>query len=454
MTLSDQELLHEFVRNGSESAFNHLVQRHVDLVYSAALRQVRSPQLAEDVTQSVFLDLFHSAKKLKPDSVLTTWLYCVTRRTAIDTIRTESSRQRREQAAMELADMKSPDPSWNEIAPLLDEAMDTLDEADRTGILLRYFENKSLRDIGVSLGISDDTAQKRLSRAVDRLRQYFAEQGITVGAAGLAMSISTNAVTAAPAKIVLSLGTASMVAQAIPLSSTITKTLAMTTLQKLCVGGSIALALGVGIYESNKASHQKVEAQLLRQRLGQLETLQRQYDSANKRIAAQNAEIQRLNNNQSELLKLRNEVGKLRTSQSVKTPLEVPGKDHQSNESYNAALLAYEKQEKQIVGASKNLGIAIRLFANDNNGNFPTNFNQLKQELPDNFDLNAIELMNVGLVNETTPLSLSCRERVPRKTPDGKWVRVYGFADGQAVTITSLDGNFDFFESKPFEFRR
>ncbi len=150
-----------------------LVNRHVNLVYSAALRQVRSPQLAEEVAQSVFADLARNANKLKSGTTVTAWLYAVTRRTAIDVIRKESRRQLREQIAVEMNKMNATANEWTQIEPLLDDAMAVLDETDRSAILLRYFENKNLREVGESLKISDDAAQKRVSRAVERLREFF-----------------------------------------------------------------------------------------------------------------------------------------------------------------------------------------------------------------------------------------------------------------------------------------
>src|SRR5438552_3824811 len=140
--MTDSKLLQHYAQTRSEDAFAELVRRHLDLVYSAALRQVFSRQLAEEVAQSVFLDLARNAAMLKPQTLLTAWLYRVTRRTAIDVVRTESRRRLREQISLELADMKSPDTSWKEIEPLLDEAMETLEEQDYSSILLRYFENK------------------------------------------------------------------------------------------------------------------------------------------------------------------------------------------------------------------------------------------------------------------------------------------------------------------------
>src|SRR5436309_11773317 len=172
MTANDLDLLREFTRDQSQDAFTALVQRHLNLVYCAALRQVRSPQLAEEVVQSVFIDLARNAARLKPNTILTAWLYQVTHRTAIDVVRGEARRQLREQIAFQMNAMNATDDDWRPIEPILDEAMHALDDADRTAVLLRYFENKSLREVGQTLGTTDDTARKRINRAVERLRQF------------------------------------------------------------------------------------------------------------------------------------------------------------------------------------------------------------------------------------------------------------------------------------------
>jgi RNA polymerase sigma factor (sigma-70 family) len=198
MTGNDLDLLREFTGNQSQDAFTALVHRHLNLVYCAALRQVRSPQLAEEVAQSVFTDLARVAHKLKPNTVLTAWLYEVTRRTAINVVRGEARRQLREQIATHMNAINAAPSDWAQIEPLLDEAMHALDETDRAAVLLRYFENKSLREVGQTLGASEDAAQKRVSRALERLRAFFSKRGVTVGASGLAVILSAHAVQAAP----------------------------------------------------------------------------------------------------------------------------------------------------------------------------------------------------------------------------------------------------------------
>lgn len=198
MSDPDLRLLERYVRDLDEEAFTELVRRHVDLVYSAALRQVRSPHLAQEVTQTAFVDLARQAGRLRPNTVVAAWLYQVARRTAVDVVRRESRRQARERQAVEMNVAGSAADDLGAIEPVLDDAMSTLEPMDRAAVLLRYFENKSLRDVGAALGVSDDAAQKRVSRALDRLRAALAARGVASGASGVAVLLSSRAVQAAP----------------------------------------------------------------------------------------------------------------------------------------------------------------------------------------------------------------------------------------------------------------
>ncbi len=319
MTIGDSELLEQFVRTRSEEAFNSIVRGHIDLVYSTALRLVRSPQLAEDVAQSVFLDLSRSADKLKSDTILTAWLYRVTHRTAIDTIRTESRRQQREQIAVELADMKSPDPQWYEIEPLLEDAMQSLNEQDRASILLRYFQNKSLREVGQALGTSDDTAQKRVSRAVDRLREFFSKKGVTIGSTGFIVLLSTNAVQSAPAGLSSAI-VSSGLAVALKASGTVTvKTLAMTTTQKILVSTALAAAIGTGVYEWTQNNALQAELRQWQSKFQPLvdanDQLRRDQQDWQKHLLAAQQEAEQARRQITELAKLRGDVARLRESE-------------------------------------------------------------------------------------------------------------------------------------------
>ena len=247
MTPSDEDLLRQYVRENSNPAFAELVRRHLNLVYSAARRQVRSAAMAEDIAQSVFFDLSKNAAKLKPSQPLIAWLHLVTRRTAIDAIRQESRRQLREQTASEIAAMKSPPSPWAQVEPLLDEALEKLNETDRHAILERYFSSKSLREVGETLGISEDAAQKRLSRALDQLRTTFARRGLAVTAASLATDLSAHVVVAAPAGLGLSISSGALSAA---LLTQTTNTLFMTALNKTLIATAVVLIASLA-YETN-----------------------------------------------------------------------------------------------------------------------------------------------------------------------------------------------------------
>jgi RNA polymerase sigma factor (sigma-70 family) len=322
MTANDHELLRQFTREQSQDAFTALVNRHLNLVYTGALRQVRSPELAKEVCQSVFTNLACNAAKLNPDTVLTAWLYQVTRHAAIDVVRREARRQAREQIAFQMSGMNDTSADWTHIEPLLDEAMHSLDETDRTAILLRYFENKSLREIGEALGASEDAAQKRVGRALERLRDFFCKRKITVGTSGLATLLSANAIQAAPAGLAGTVGAGALVASTAVSASaaiTITKTIAMTTIQKIIITAVAAGAIATGAYQARQVSRLRAQVQLLQQQQGQsaapsnqLQALQHERDRATNALAALAAENAALKTNPSPVLKLRGEVSRLR----------------------------------------------------------------------------------------------------------------------------------------------
>src|SRR5262249_28471544 len=154
-----------------DGAFREIVARHADLVYSAALRRVSSPDLTRDVAQSVFTDLARKAgplaKKLAENSSLVGWFYRSTRFAALKLLRDAGRRAAQERQAMEQLLINSESAAdWERVRPLLDEAMDALNDEDREALLLRYFKQMDFRAVGCALGVSDDAAQKRVSRAV------------------------------------------------------------------------------------------------------------------------------------------------------------------------------------------------------------------------------------------------------------------------------------------------
>jgi RNA polymerase sigma factor (sigma-70 family) len=322
MTANDGDLLQKFLRDQSQDAFTTLVNRHVNLVYSAALRQVRSPQLAEDVCQAVFTKLAHQAAHLEPKTILTAWLYQVTRHTAIDLLRTEIRRQAREQIAIQMTEMNQNPDDWKEVEPLLDEAMDALEEPDRTALLLRYFENKSLREVGQALGATEDAAQKRVARAVERLRDIFSARKVTIGAGAIVALLSANAVQAAPVGLGTTLAAGALVTGTIASTSipiAVTKTIAMTALQKTIIATVLTGAVAIGLFQAHRVSelHQQVQAlqKQQEQQIGlsnQLHSMQVERDQAVARLATLSAQAEPEKKSPNDLLKLRGEVGRLR----------------------------------------------------------------------------------------------------------------------------------------------
>ena len=311
MNEADLELLRRYCRDRNEDAFTEIVRRHLDLVYSAALRQVRSSQLAEEVAQSAFTDLARNAHRLAPDTILTAWLYQVTRRTAIDVVRREARRQLREQIASDMNAMTASAADWTHIEPLLDEAMEALNDTDRAAVLLRYFENKSLREVGQTLGTSEDAAQKRVSRAVARLREFFAKHGVSLGASGLTVAISANAVQAAPVGLAVTISTVAALAGttiAATATATATKAIAMTTLQKTLIAAAIAAAVGTGIYEARQTSTLRAEVEARNNDILSLASLRQENEKLTAELARK-SETHELSRQQFlELMRLRGQV--------------------------------------------------------------------------------------------------------------------------------------------------
>jgi RNA polymerase sigma factor (sigma-70 family) len=198
----DMELLRQYVRKNSEEAFAALVTRHVNMVYSAALRKTGNPAAAEEITQAVFVILAKKANRLLRHTALSGWLYQAARLTAANFLRTEIRRARREQEAymQSLSHQTGPE-IWPQIMPLLEDAMGQLGEKDRNALALRFFEEKSFQEIGNAIGVSENAARKRTNYALEKLRTYFSRHGVNSTAGTIAEAISANSVHAAPAAL-------------------------------------------------------------------------------------------------------------------------------------------------------------------------------------------------------------------------------------------------------------
>src|SRR3984957_317858 len=221
----DMELLREYAIQASETAFETLVHRHTNLVYSTALRQVRDCHLAEEITQVVFVILAQKAKTLHRKTILPGWLFKTARFVTTTELRNAIRRQQREQEAyMQTVSNKNESEVWAEITPLLDEAIAQLNEKDRNVVMLRFFKQKQFQDVGLALGVSADAAQMRVTRAVEKLRMFFKKRGVLVPVAVMTAAISANSVQAAPAMLATTTTAVALAKGAAASTSTLTLT--------------------------------------------------------------------------------------------------------------------------------------------------------------------------------------------------------------------------------------
>ena len=221
---SDMELLRDYDRQGSEAAFAVLVQRHINLVYSVALRHVGIAAHAEEITQAVFIILARKSAGLRADTILEGWLHETTRLTALSFLRGERRRQFREQEAyMQSTLQENHDAvTWNQLAPLLDEAVARLGKKDRDAVMLRFFKDKNLREVAAALNVNEAAAQRRVHRAVEKLRGFFTKRGVALSSVAITGAISANSVQAAPVALAKSVTAVAIVKGAAASGSTLT----------------------------------------------------------------------------------------------------------------------------------------------------------------------------------------------------------------------------------------
>jgi len=248
----DRALLRHYVENHSDEAFAALVTRHVNLVYSVALRQTGNPHNAEEITQAVFIILAKKAAQLRHYQALSSWLFQTTRLTAANFVRSETRRHHREEEAhMQSVLNESAGEVWPKIGPLLDTAVTGLREKDRQAIVLRFYEGRNLRDVGLAMGASEAAAEQRVRRALEKLRKFFAKKGVSSTSAMIAGAMSAHSVQAAPLGLAQSVTVAAAAKGAAASGSTLTlikgtlKLMAWTKLKIAVVAGAgLLLAAG------------------------------------------------------------------------------------------------------------------------------------------------------------------------------------------------------------------
>lgn len=258
--MDDHELLRRYAEDGSEQAFRQLVERHCDIVYNVAMRRLQRPHLAQEVTHAVFVALAKKAGSIRAGTILPGWLFRATRFAAAKLQRDEERRQRREQEAAMLMHAESTDDServWETIAPKLDDELARLNDGERGAVLLRFFQNRTFKEVSESLGISEDAAKMRVSRALEKLRRRFVKRGIAVALPALATAFSAQAagatasvpagLAAAVARNGSATGASSALAQAV-----LRKLLWWKWKPFVVSGGTIALATSLAFFVSRQ----------------------------------------------------------------------------------------------------------------------------------------------------------------------------------------------------------
>ncbi len=467
-TTDDATLLRRYAGERAEEAFAELVRRHIGLVHSAALRQVGgNTASAVDVTQGVFTELARQADRLARHPALAGWLYTTTHRMAARNVRNETRRQRREQEAHAMQELlqepaAEPPPDWTRLRPVLDAAMHDLGETDRLAVLLRHFEQRPLAEVGARLGLSENAARMRVDRALDKLHAKLAKRGVTSTAAALAVALSGQAVTAAPAALTSAVTTAALAAAVTTTSTFGLFTFMAATKLKLTAGVLLLALTGTAVVLQHRSlQRQHAENTALRQQIAQLT----EDAQAARRIAAQNAEeLARLRQPQTELLRLRGEVAQLRkqvgTANRAASPTgkaaAAPGQSAEEEEEIPKTFAIRRMTEAKL------LVLGFLLFANDHHDRFPDSLETALAQVKTNRDfadqaevLSALQtddfelLFSGSLLDIANPsAAIVLRERTAWQNPKGGWMRTYGFADGHSEVHRSDDGDFSAWEAQ------
>ncbi len=323
----DAQLLRRYALEGEEAAFAELVRRHVNFVYSAALRQLNGDaHLAADATQLVFSDLARKASALAEHRVLAGWLFTSTRFATAKLVRGERRRQAREHAAHLAHELMHDDPSarldWDRVRPVLDEALGELSETDREAILLRFFEGQDFAGVGAKLHLADNTARMRVDRALDKLRALLERRGVKSTSGALAIALANQAVLAAPAGLAatvtgvaltggaaVAIGGVATAGGAVGGASAFTTFMSMTKLQ-LGLTSALAVAGATGFaVQANTAASLRAEADALRQANAAIASL----ESENLQLRRVAVEVGELKRDDAEFARLQQEAVELRT---------------------------------------------------------------------------------------------------------------------------------------------
>jgi RNA polymerase sigma factor (sigma-70 family) len=260
--VDDATLLRRYVADRSEAAFRALVERHIDFVFSVARREVRGDfARAQDVTQEVFTALAQKATLLQHRASLAGWLHVSAHHAAAALKRSEQHRQRREQEAHAMHETSDPAAAtrdWTQLEPLLNALVQDLGATDREAVLLRFYRRNTHREVAAALHLTEEAAQKRVERALEKMRRALVRRGLTSTPVALAALLEANAVTAAPAGLAGAIVSAGCVASGGAAAAG--ATILMSSKSTLAVSVVALTAIGSALFQWQHA--RRIEADL------------------------------------------------------------------------------------------------------------------------------------------------------------------------------------------------
>jgi RNA polymerase sigma factor (sigma-70 family) len=313
---NDTQLLRRYVEERSESPFTELVNEHLNLVYSAALRETNGDgALAEDVSQAVFTELARKAPRLLGHPSLAGWLYTTVRHVAANLRRSEQHRKRREQEAQSMNGLlseDSPNEVWQRMRPVLDDALHDLNEADREAVVLRFLEDRPLREVGARLGLKENAARMRVDRALEKLRGLLARRGITSTTSGVAAAMAIGVVTPAPTTLAATIASTALASGAVAGSTALTLMKLMSVTKTGLISAFVVAAVATPVWQETRLERVRSENAQLRRQATELAGLRGGVERP-PTVQTDQAELERLRHWQAqaqpELLRLRGMAG-------------------------------------------------------------------------------------------------------------------------------------------------
>jgi RNA polymerase sigma factor (sigma-70 family) len=439
-----QTLLAEYAESSSESAFRELVTRYIGLVYATALRLVEGDtHLAEDVAQTVFVDLARKARGLSRAVMLGGWLHQRTFNVAAPMMRAARRRQAREREAVQMNAMPDdPTADLEQIAPMLDEALTKLGQEDRTAIILRFFERRDFRSIGTALGSNEDAARMRVTRALEKLHILLKHRGVTLSAAALGAALSVEAATAAPVGLAASIAGAALAGSAAGGGIVATlHTIGIMTKLKAGIISAVAIAGVTATLVVQQQARARLRAQ--DESLRQQSDREAQLVADNERLANVVARGNGSKDQSAELAKLRGEAESLRQQTNDLALLREANRRLQQRPEAKPKTPLQMTEAKRAKMTFGHLWVAaFRDYAEKNGDLFPTSFEQAASFIPakDKAEANLIadhfEIVYQGsVVMPNGGEVVVLREKEPWQDSDGKWCKVYGLADGSSQVV-------------------